>query len=73
MEHIEEILVDNVELLQRAIEACEKSQLTAGLILVDDEGNFVKHIDFSRDPEPLREQLKIAQNRLDAYREGLVL
>jgi len=72
MDIIEETLVDSVELLQRAVEAAERSQLNAGIDLMDDEGNLIRHIDFKRDPEPARTRLKIAQERLDTYRENLV-
>lgn len=72
MDSVEEVLVESVELAQRAVDAVEKANRAVGIDFHDEEGNFVRHIDFKRDPEPARQALKIAQDRLDTYRNSLV-
>lgn len=72
MDTVEETLVDTVNLLERTVKAAELTQTNHGVIIVDQAGNFLEHIDFRRDPEPWREKLAEAQKRLDTYRKGLV-
>lgn len=72
MDSLEEILAERVELLERSVKAAEATQSSAGIDFVDDEGNFVKHIDLRQDPEPYKVYLALAQKRLDTYRESLV-
>lgn len=72
MDTVEETLVDTVNLLERTVKAAELTQTNHGINIVDQAGNFLEHIDFRRDPEPWREKLVEAQNRLDMYRKGLV-
>lgn len=67
-----ESLLDEVSLLERSLEAAELTQSSAGVVLVDQSGKFLEHIDFRRDPEPWREKLAEAQHRLDTYRKDLV-
>ena len=72
MDFVEETLADEVALLERTVLAAELTQKNAGVILVDQAGNVLEHIDFRRDPEPWRVKLAEAQKRLDTYRESLV-
>lgn len=72
MDTIEQNLTDEVALLERTVKAAELTQLNHGVDVVDQRGNFLKHIDFRRDPEPWRIRLLEAQTRLDMYRQGLV-
>lgn len=73
MDQYEEIMTERIALLERSVKAAEESQRFAGIDVVDDEGNFVRHLDFKRDPEPFRTLLREEETRLANYREGMEL